>query len=54
MDGIILVHEVIHSLKMARILGMMLKLDIDKSYDKINWKYTYEVLRAFEVCEDWI
>ena len=36
MDGIILVHETIHSLKNGKILGMLLKLNLSKSYDKPN------------------
>ena len=46
MDGIILTHEILHSLKTSKTLGMMLKLDIEKTYDKLNWKYMREVLKA--------
>ena len=35
-DGIILVHELLHSIKVQKILGMMVKLDIAKYYDKLN------------------
>ena len=47
MDGVILVHEVMHSLKTKRILGMMLKLYINKAYDKLSLKYIRDVLRDF-------
>ena len=47
MDGIILVHEVIQSLKKTKILGMMLKLDIAKAYDKLNWKCIQETSKYF-------
>ena len=33
LDGVILVHEVLHSLKITRKLGMMIKLDIEKAYE---------------------
>ena len=36
MDGIILIHDILHSLKNTRTPGMMLKMDITKSYDKLN------------------
>ena len=36
MNGVILAHEVLHSLKISRIPGMMIKLDIAKDYDKLN------------------
>ena len=37
LDGIILVHETIHSLKNTKTLGMLPKLDLSKAYDKLNW-----------------
>ena len=36
LDGVILVHEVIHSLKSTKRPGMMIKLDIAKAYDKLS------------------
>ena len=36
LDGIITVQEAIHSLKCTRIPGMLIKLDIAKSYDKLS------------------
>ena len=36
LDGIILVHETIHSLKIEKIPHMLLKLDLSKVYDKLN------------------
>ena len=38
LDGIILVHETIHSLKVTKKTGMLVKLDIAKSYDMLSWK----------------
>lgn len=36
LDGIILSHEVTHSLKIMKKPGMLLKLELSKSFDKIN------------------
>eukprot|EP00253_Pinus_taeda_P014482 PITA_14482 len=36
LDGIILSHEVIHSLKIMKKPGMILKLDLSKAFDKLN------------------
>ena len=36
LDGIILAHEAIHSLKTTKNPGMLLKLDLSKYFDKLN------------------
>ena len=53
LDGIILVHETIHSVKIGKILGMLLKLDLSKAYDKLNWKFLAGVLQAFGFSAQW-
>ena len=35
-DGIILVHELLHSIRSQKMPGMMIKLDMAKAYDKLN------------------
>jgi len=47
MDGIILSNEVIHSLKLLKKPGMLLKLDLSKAFDKLSWHYIQKVLLAF-------
>ena len=46
LDCIIVVHETIHSLKCTKHLGMLVKLDISKAYDKLSWQYLEEILRV--------
>ena len=53
LDGIILVHETIHSLKATRTPGMLLKLDLSKAYDKLNWQFLAGILKAFGFAEEW-
>ena len=36
LDGIILVHEVLHLLRTNKIHGIMVNLEKDKAYDKLN------------------
>ena len=54
LDVIILVHETIHSLKATRTSGMLLKLDLSKAYDKLNWQFLGGILKDFGFVEDWI
>jgi len=47
LDGIILSHEVIHSLKVLKKPDMILKLDLSKAFDKLSWSYINQMLLAF-------
>lgn len=47
LDGIILMHEIIHSLKHSKQAGMILKIDLSKAFDKLSWSYMQEMLISF-------
>jgi len=42
-----MVHEVIHSMEAGKREGMLLKLDMSKSYDRVDWSFLDLVLKAF-------
>ena len=44
----------IHSLKQMKIPGMLLKVDLAKAYDKVNWKFLKAILLAFGFKYDWV
>lgn len=54
MDGIILSHEIIHTLKQSKQAGMLLKLDLSKAFDKLSWNYIQQMLNAFGFSQTWI
>jgi hypothetical protein len=54
MENVILVHEIIHSLKSTRTPGMLLKLDLSKDFDKLSWQYMKSLLTAFGFSNEWI
>ena len=54
LDGIILVQETIHSLKVTKKQGMTIKLDIAKAYDKLSWQYMRSILKAFGFGMEWV
>eukprot|EP00253_Pinus_taeda_P035804 PITA_35804 len=53
LDNIIQAHEVIHSLTCNKREGMIMKLDIAKAYDKVNWMYIKKVLPTFGFDHNW-
>jgi len=53
MDGIILSNEVIHSLKILKNPGMILKLDLSNAFDKLSWTYINQILLAFGFSATW-
>jgi hypothetical protein len=54
MDSVILVHEVIHSLKSTRTPGMLIKLDLSKAFDRLRWKYMQSLLLDFGFSNEWV
>jgi hypothetical protein len=54
LDSIILAHEVIHSLRKTCTLGMLLKLDLSRDFDKLSWAYMHSVLLAFSFDPSWV
>eukprot|EP00253_Pinus_taeda_P004201 PITA_04201 len=51
---IALCNEVVHSLKIQKIPGMMIKLDLSKAYDRLSWGYLSSILRAYGFSQRWI
>jgi len=37
LEGVVVLHETIHELKRKKQNGILLKLDFEKAYDKVNW-----------------
>ena len=44
MSRIMFLHEIIHETKRRKEIGIILKLDFKKAYDKVNWKLLFECL----------
>jgi hypothetical protein len=42
---VVVLHETIHELKTKRKKGLILRLDFEKAYDKVNWAFLQHVLR---------
>lgn len=44
LEGVLVLHEVIHELKQSKRKGIILKIDFEKAYDKVRWDFLEEVL----------
>jgi hypothetical protein len=44
LDGVVVIHEVLHELAKSKQSGIILKLDFEKAYDKVRWYFLEEVL----------
>ncbi|CAA7027588.1 unnamed protein product [Microthlaspi erraticum] len=55
-DNIVVVQEAVHSMrrKKGRRGWMLLKLDLEKAYDRIHWEFLEDSLRAAGFSESWI
>jgi hypothetical protein len=42
---VIILHETLHELRVSKAPEIILKLDFEKAYDKVGWKFMMEVLR---------
>lgn len=54
LDGILLVNEVVHSLRTTKKLGMLINLNLAKAFDKINWDFIKAILTAFGFGDNFI
>jgi hypothetical protein len=39
LEGVVILHETIHELHRKKQKGLILKLDFEKAYDKVNWSF---------------
>ena len=44
----------IHSLKHTKTPGILIKVDLAKAYDKVNWRFLKEILKAFGFKHNWV
>jgi hypothetical protein len=39
LEGVVILHEVLHELKRTKGQGVLFKIDFEKTYDKIKWNF---------------
>ena len=49
-DGILLVSEIISSMRSKKCNGVILKLDFEKAFDSVNWDFLLHLMRKLNFC----
>jgi hypothetical protein len=44
LEGVVVLHEVIHELQSSKRKGLILKLDFEKAYDRVRWIFLEQVM----------
>jgi hypothetical protein len=39
LEGVVILHEMIHELHRKKLDGVLLKIDFEKAYDKVKWTF---------------
>ena len=45
LEGVVVLHETLHELHSKKLDGVLLKIDFEKAYDKVNWGFLQQVMR---------
>jgi hypothetical protein len=53
MDGVLSLHELLNYTHVKKQCGIILKLDFEKAYDKMNWEFLLECLKIRGFNELW-
>jgi hypothetical protein len=53
LEGVVILHEVIHEHKRSKKQDVLFKIDIEKAYNKVRWNFV-EVMRERGLPSTWI
>lgn len=53
LEGIIMTHETIHSIKLRKKEGMLIKLDMNKVFNRVSWYFLIKFLCKFGFAKEW-
>jgi hypothetical protein len=54
LEGVVILQEVLHELRCKKISRVIIKLDFEKAYDKVDWNFLEEVMGRKGFAELWI
>lgn len=54
MNGVLILHEILDETKRRKETGIILKLDFEKAYSKVNWDFLFSCLQSRGFCGRWM
>lgn len=54
LEGVVVIHEVIHELRRTKGKGLILKIDFEKAYDRVRWDFLEQVMMGRNFHPTWI
>jgi hypothetical protein len=54
LESVVIAHEVVHSIHKAKLLGVVIKLDYEKAYDRVSLDFLMEILISRGFGDKWI
>jgi hypothetical protein len=54
LESVVIAHEVVHSIHKAKLLGVVIKLDYEKPYDRVSLDFLMEILISRGFGDKWI
>jgi hypothetical protein len=54
LDSVVIAHDIVHSIHKSKESGMLIKLDYEKAYDRVNLDFLLEIMESRGFCEKWI
>jgi hypothetical protein len=53
-EGVMLLQEILRETKFRKQLGVVLKINFEKAYDKVNWDILFDCCRHMGFSDNWM
>lgn len=54
LEGVLVLHEVLHELHRSKARGLVLKIDFEKAYNRVRWDFLEKVMKGKGFPDLWI
>lgn len=54
LEGVVIIHEVLHELKRSKKKRVLLKIDFEKAYDRVSWPFLEQVMLGRGFPQKWV